>query len=69
MRYSVADCVAESKHENLGSDKERGAECNIADGPSVFQGSKDEDELRDDVDDNADQRPEEIYDPESDRIQ
>jgi hypothetical protein len=52
----------------LGNRKESSPENNIANGPSVFQRTKDQDQLRDDVDDCANQRPENVDDPESQRV-
>jgi hypothetical protein len=47
-------------------DREKGRpEDDIANGPSIFQRTEDQDQLRDDVNDRADQRPEYVDDPKS----
>ncbi len=54
---------AEGEQEDLGEREESGPKNNIANGPSVFQRTKDKDQLRDDVDDYASQRPENVDNP------
>jgi hypothetical protein len=45
-----------------------GPEDDVADGPSVFQRTEDQDQLRDDIDDYANHRPENVDDPKSERF-
>ena len=63
MFDGVTDRYAESEQDNLSDSKERGAEYDISDGPTVFKSSEYEDKLRDDVNHSADQRPQNVDDP------
>jgi hypothetical protein len=54
---------AKSEQEYLCNCEKGGPKDDIADGPSIFQGTKDQDQLRDDVDDDASQRPKKVDDP------
>lgn len=63
----VLDCVAygraECEEDDHTNDPKGGAKDDIADGPAVLQRAEDENELRDNVDGHADERPEEVDDP------
>jgi len=65
------DCVAyrntERKEKDLSSSIESRSKDDIANGPPVFERSKDKDELWDDVDRDADQGPQDVNDIERDR--
>lgn len=50
--------------DDLADDEEGGTKQDVADGPAVVQGAKDEDELKDDVDDDAGEVEDEFDDPE-----
>ena len=63
MLDSVADGDAERKQNDLGDGKEGGAEHDVADWPPVLQGAEDEDELGNDVNNGANERPEDVDDP------
>jgi hypothetical protein len=65
---SVAYRDTESEQNDLADREKRSAENDIAYWPSVFKSAEDKDELRDDVYDGADQRPENVYNPQSDRL-
>jgi len=65
MFNSIANRHAEGEKEDLSDGEESSAENNVTDRPSVIEGTEHEDELRDDVDDNADDRPEEVDYPKS----
>ena len=64
MLDRVANGDRERKEDDLRDGEERSAKHNVADRPAVLERAEDEDELRDDVDDGADQRPEDVDDPE-----
>ena len=64
MLDGVADGDREREEDDLRDGEERGAEHDVANRPAVLERAEDEDELRDDVDDGADQRPEDVDDPE-----
>ena len=53
---------------NVGDGEERNAKDDIADRPAVIEGAKDENELGDDVDDDADDGPEDVDHPETDGV-
>ena len=53
MFDGVADRDAEGEQDDLSNGEEGGAEYDISDGPAVFEGSEDENELGDDVNDGA----------------
>ena len=63
----VADGDAERKEEDLCDGEKGGAKDDVADRPAVVEGAEDEDELGYDVDHGADERPEDVDDPESGR--
>lgn len=65
MLNSVADRHAEGEQEDLGDGEESSAKNNVADRPSVIEGTEHENELGHDVDDNADDRPEKVDYPKS----
>jgi len=60
----VADGYAESEKEDLAACEESGAEHDVTDGPPVFQRAEDQDELGDNVDWHADDRPNDVDDKE-----
>lgn len=63
MLDRVAYRHAKRKQQDL-SDSEKGStEHNVADGPPVFQRPEDEDELGNDVNNDADERPQDVNDP------
>lgn len=66
MLNGVANRHTEAEHQNLCDDEERGTKDDIADGPAIFKSAEHEDELRNDVDDSANERPDDIDDPEAD---
>ena len=67
----MLDCVTyrntEREEKDLSSSVESGSKDDIANGPPVFERSKDKDELWDDVDRDADQGPQDVNDIERDR--
>lgn len=65
MLDGVTDRDTECKQEDLRDYKERSSEDNVADGPTVFEGAEDKNELRDDVYGCTDERPEDVDDPET----
>lgn len=65
MLHGIADSHTEPEHQDLGNRVECCSKEYIANGPSVFQGPEDENELRDYVDHGANQWPEDVYNPES----
>ena len=68
MLDGVADGDREREEDDLRDGEERSAEHDVANRPAVLERAEDEDELRDDVDDGADERPEDVDDPQSDRL-
>lgn len=66
--HGVADRHAEGEQHDLGDNEECSAKENVANGPSVFKRSEDEDELRNDVNDRADEWPQDVNDKQSDRF-
>lgn len=66
----VLDGVAyrdrEGEEDDLRHGEERSAEDNVANRPTVFESAEDEDELRYDVDNAADEWPKDIDYPEAD---
>ena len=56
------------KQQHLTSSKKRCAKDDIAYWPSVFKRAEDEDELRDNVDGDTDERPDDVDYEESDRF-
>lgn len=63
MLDRVAYCHAKRKQQDLADSVKGRAKHNVADRPPVFQRPEDEDELRDDVNNDTDERPEDVYDP------
>lgn len=57
MFDGIAYRYAESEQEDLGNGEEGGAKNDVTDGPPVVEGSEDEDELRNNIDDGADEGP------------
>ena len=64
----VANRHREGEEDDLRNREEGGSEYNVADRPAVLECTEDKYELRDDIDDSADQGPEDVYDPQSDRL-
>jgi len=62
----IANRYAESEEQDLSTSIESSAEDDVTDGPPVLEGAEDQDELRDDVDRNADERPDDVDDEERD---
>ena len=61
----VADGNAEGEQQNLREHPEARAEDDVADRPAVLEGTEDEDQLRHDIDDGADERPQDVDNPEA----
>ena len=59
---------AEREQEDLPDGVEGDAKDDVTDGPAVLECLEDEHELRDGVDDDADHRPNQVYDPQADRL-
>lgn len=57
MLDGVTYCYAEGEQENLGNGEEGSAEDNVTNGPPVIEGAEDEDKLRDNVDNSANEWP------------
>lgn len=68
MLNRIANRHAEREQQHLRTSKERRAKDDIADRPPVLERAEDEDELQDDIDGNADDRPDQIDDEERDRF-
>lgn len=68
MLDRVADGHTEGKHNDLRDGKEGGSEDDVSNGPAVLEGAEDKDQLRDDVDDGANERPEYVDDPQPQRF-
>lgn len=66
MFDGIANRYAEGEEQDLSTSIESCAEDDVADGPPVLEGAEDQDELRDDVDWNADERPDDVDDEERD---
>jgi hypothetical protein len=66
--YSVADGSGECKQKNLGNGEKCSAKNNVTNGPAIIEGAEDENELRDDVDDDADNGPEDVDHPKPDDV-
>jgi hypothetical protein len=64
----VADRHAESEQDDLSDSEKRGSEHDIADGPTVFERPEHEQKLRHDIDHGADQRPQDVDDPQGDGL-
>lgn len=65
VRHGVADRVTEREQEYLPDDPERCAKDDVGDWPPVVERTQDEDELCDDVDDDAGEVEDELEDPEA----
>jgi len=65
VRHGVADRVAEAVQEDLANDPERRAEQDVADRPPVVERAPHEEQLCDDVDDDAGEVEDELEDPEA----
>ena len=63
MLDRITDRDAEREQKNLGNSEESSAEDNVTDGPSILKRAEHEDELRDNIDDGADKRPEDVNNP------
>jgi hypothetical protein len=68
MLDRVADSDAEREQEDLCDGEEGGAENDVTDRPAVVEGAEDEDELGNDVDDGADEGPEDVDNPQAGRV-
>lgn len=68
MLDRITDRDAEREQKNLGNSEESSAEDNVTDGPSILKRAEHEDELRDNIDDGADKRPEDVNNPEPDGL-
>ena len=68
MFDGVADRDAEGEQDHLGDGEKRGSEHDISDGPTVFKRPEDEDKLGNDVNDGADQGPQDVDDPQGDGV-
>ena len=63
MLDRITDRDAEREQKNLGNSEESSAEDNVTDGPSILKRAEHEDELRDNIDDGANKRPENVNNP------
>lgn len=63
MLDRITDRDAEREQKNLGNSEESSAEDNVTDGPSILKRAEHEDELRDNIDDGANKRPEDVNNP------
>lgn len=63
MLDSITDRDAEREQKDLGNSEESSAEDNVTDGPSIIKRAEHEDELRDNIDDGTDKRPEDVDNP------
>ena len=68
MLDGVAYRCAEREQDDLRNREERRTEDNVSNWPAVLKRAEYEDELRDDVDHRADQRPQDIDDPQAERL-
>jgi hypothetical protein len=68
MLDGIADLDWKAIKDDLANGKEGDSKEQIAYRPSVLEGSKDEDELKDDVDDDADEAKDVHDDPEGGRF-
>jgi len=62
----IANRYAESEEQDLSTGVESSTEDDVTDGPPVLEGAEDQDELRDDVDRDTDERPDDVDDEERD---
>jgi len=63
MLDSITDRDAEREQKDLGNSEESSAKDNVTNGPSIIKRAEHEDELRDNIDDGADKRPEDVDNP------
>ena len=63
MFDGVADRDAEGEQDDLSNSEKGGSEYDIPDGPTVFERPEHEDKLRDDINHGADERPQDVDDP------
>lgn len=63
MLDGVTDGYAEREEDDLCDGEESHTEKDVANRPSVIKSSDNKDELEDDVDDDSDERPQDIDDP------
>ncbi len=68
MLDSIANRHAEREQEDLGDGEESSTENDVTNRPSVIEGTEYEDELRHNVDDDADERPKDVDYPKSYRV-
>lgn len=68
MLDRVADRGTEREQKHLRDREEGGAEDDVANRPTVIERAEDKHELRDRVDDCADERPEYVDDPKANRF-
>jgi len=61
----VTDGSGECKEEDLGNSKEGSAEDDVTYRPAVVERAEDEDELRDYIDDDAHEGPDDVDNPEA----
>jgi hypothetical protein len=66
--YSITDGSRESKQKNLGNDGKCSAKDNVANRPAIIKGAEDKNELRDNVDNNTDNVPEDVYHPKPNNV-
>ena len=64
----IADCHAEGEEDNLGDSEEGGTEEDITNRPPVVECTGHEDELGDDIYDDADGWPDKVDDPKGERV-
>lgn len=65
---SIANCHAEGEEDNLCDSEERGTKEDITNWPPVVECADHKDELRNDVYDDANGRPDKVDDPKSERF-
>ena len=63
MLDRITDRDAEREQKDLGNSEESSAEDNVTDRPSILKRAEHEDELRDNIYDGADKRPEDVNNP------
>jgi hypothetical protein len=66
--YSIADGSRGCKQKNLGNDGKCSAKDNVANRPAIIKGTEDKNELRDNVDNDTDNAPEDVDHPKSNNI-
>ena len=65
---SIANCHAEGEEDNLGDSEEGGTKEDITNWPPVVECADHKDELRNDVYEDANGRPDKVDDPKGDRF-